>query len=304
MEYQSILDEIAARVQHLQGRGKVADYIPALARVAPGKFGMALATLDGGCFSIGDADEKFSVQSIAKVPALMLAINLIGPKIWDRVGREPSGDPFNSLVQLEFENGIPRNPMINAGSLVVTDCLLSQSWDTKQVILDFVRTLADEADIHYDLEVAACEMEHKFGNAALASYMKSRGNLDNDVDQVLEAYFHQCAIAMSCRDLARMFLPLANKGVSPPTGKRFLSEARTKRVNAILLTCGLYDAVGNFAYRVGLPAKSGVGGGIAAVMPNEFSVAVWAPELEDSGNSLIGTEALALLTTLTGSSIF
>jgi glutaminase len=304
MHYQAILNQIADRVRHFQGRGKVADYIPALARVPADKFGMSLATVDGDCYSVGDAHENFSIQSISKVPSLMLAVGQIGSKLWERVGREPSGDPFNSLVQLEFENGVPRNPMINAGALVVTDCVLSNTRDAKQAILDFVRVFAGDKNIHYDSEVAASEMEHRFGNAALANYMKSRGNLANDVDDVLDVYFHQCSIAMSCRDLARMFLPLANKGVSPIANTRVLSEARTKRVNAVLLTCGLYDAVGNFAFRVGLPAKSGVGGGIVAIMPNEFSVAVWAPELEESGNSLVGTEALALLTTLTGKSIF
>lgn len=304
MNYQSVLDEIALEIRPHFGRGKVADYIPALAKVPADKFGMALVAVDGTCYTVGEAEENFSIQSISKVLTLMLAVKYVGDALWRRVGREPSGDPFNSLTQLEYEHGIPRNPMINAGALVSVDCVVSHCQDAKETILEFVRSFSANPDIDYDTEVARSEWEHRFSNMALASYLKSYGNLENEVEQVLDVYFHQCSIAMSCRDLAHAFLPLANKGLMPYSEKRVIGERRAKRVNAIMLTCGLYDSVGDFAFRVGLPAKSGVGGGIVAVMPNEFSVAVWSPALEESGNSLIGIEALALLTSLTGKSIF
>ncbi len=304
MDYQRILEEIADEVRGEVGKGHVASYIPALAGVLPGKFGMAVRTLRGQAFAVGDAAEMFSIQSISKVFALTLAMQYEGETLFERVGREPSGNPFNSLVQLEYEHGIPRNPFINAGALVVTDCLLSHTADAKAVLLDFVRRLSGNAEIAYDEEVARSEKATGQRNAALAYFLKSFGNLKNNVEAVLDAYFYQCALRMSCEGLARAFLYLANEGVVPATGERLLTKSLTKRINALLLTGGTYDAVGDFAYRVGLPGKSGVGGGIAALMPGELGVCVWAPELNPSGNSLIGTLALELFTTKTGRSIF
>lgn len=304
MDHQAILEEIEGEVKPLFGRGKVANYIPALARVPAESFAMAVATVDGREFAVGQADTAFSIQSISKVFTLMLAMGQAGEALWERVGREPSGNPFNSLVQLEYERGIPRNPMINAGALVVVDILMAGTENPKEAIRSYLRRLSGNPGVDYDPEVAASEREHRFLNAALANFLKSHGNMRHEVEAVLDAYFHQCALAMSARDLARAFLVLANKGVSPASGEALLTPRQVKRVNAVLLTCGLYDAVGNFAFRVGLPGKSGVGGGIVAVMPGELSLAVWAPELDPAGNSYVGTAALELFTTKTGLSIF
>lgn len=291
-------------MQSLAGSGRVASYIPELAKVPAGRFGMALATLDGQLFTVGDARERFSVQSISKVFTLTLAIQQVGEKLFERVGKEPSGNPFNSLVQLEYEHGIPRNPFINAGALVVTDELLSHLPDAKAAVLAFARRVSGASDLEYDAAVAASERKTGFTNIALANFLKSHGNLRHPVDAVLDAYFHHCSLSMSCVELAQAFLFLANHGVSPATGERLLTKSQAKRLNAILLTCGFYDEAGEFAFRVGLPGKSGVGGGIAAVMPGRWAVTVWSPEINRHGNSVRGMKALELLTTMTGESIF
>ncbi len=304
-DYSAILQEIETELAPEFGKGKVADYIPVLARVDPNKFGMAVCSTSGKEWNCGDAEEPFSIQSISKVLTLLLALKDIGADaLWERVGREPSGSAFNSLVLLEAEEGYPRNPFINAGALVVTDCIVERSAHPVRRILSWACELAGNQKIRIDEEVAQSEAASGFRNAAIANFLKSHGNLNSDVNAVLDAYYNQCAISMSCLDLARAFLPLANKGVSPRTGKLVLPSLRARRVNSLMLTCGLYDGVGNFAFRVGIPAKSGVGGGIAGVIPGKLSVCVWSPELDESGNSLVGTKALELFTTKTGLSVF
>jgi len=304
MNYTEILQQICNDVQPLLKKGRVANYIPELAAISPAKFGMAVQTTEGGLFKVGDAAEVFSIQSVSKLFTLTLALRLEGRRIWDRISREPSGTAFNSLVQLEYENGIPRNPFINAGALVVDDIVMSHHPDMRQTILNFVRRLADNEAIESDDAVALSEKTTTYRNSALAYFIKSFGNLHNDAEAVLDAYYYHCALAMSCIDLARAGLFLANGGVLPWSGERLLTASQTKYINSLMLTCGTYDAVGDFAYRVGLPGKSGVGGGILAVMPRKFSVCVWSPGLNESGNSLAGTKALELFTTLTGLSIF
>jgi glutaminase len=336
IDYQAILDTILADVRPLAARGKVADYIPELGRVDPNKLGIALATVDGRYYSAGDADERFSIQSISKLFTLIMAHRLIGNDLWQRVGKEPSGTPFNSLVQLENDHGIPRNPFINAGALVVTDILCSHYVGADRAILEFLRRLTGAMDINFDNAVAASEAAHGHRNAAMANFIKSFGNLKAPVDIVLNSYFRQCSITMSCRELAHAALLLANHGSMPvgdksrpggdqtrtaqlltrhgdSSGSRgadsnepgaLLTSSEAKRISAIMLTCGTYDAAGDFAYRVGLPAKSGVGGGIVAILPGELALCVWSPPLDENGNSLAGTMALELFTTLTGQSIF
>lgn len=304
IDYQGVLDEIIDEVQSEFGKGHVASYIPALKRVPPRKFGMAAVTIDGDVFSVGDAFEAFSIQSISKVFTLSMALNAKGVALWQRVGREPSGDPFNSLVQLEHERGVPRNPFINAGALVITDCLVASAVNTRRQIIEFVRRRSGNAGLCYDVEVARSEKTHGHLNAAMAYFLKSHDNLNADVEAVLDVYFHQCAIAMSCVDLARGFLYLANGGDCPLSGVSVHERSRAKRINALMMTCGLYDSVGSFAFRVGMPAKSGVGGGIVGVIPRVLSVAVWSPELDPSGNSHVGTKALELFTTKTRMSVF
>jgi len=304
MNYKGILEAIYHEVKPLVGKGQIADYIPELAHISPRKFGMAVQTIEGELFTIGDAAEKFSIQSISKVFTLTMAMQLEGDRLWTRIGREPSGTAFNSLVQLEYENGIPRNPFINAGALVVADIILSHLGDARQSVLEFMRQLCGEAEIDFDHAVAHSERETGFRNAALAYFLKSFGNLNNDPTAVLDAYVHHCSLSMSCIEVARAGIYLANKGKLLGNDGRIVRANQAKYINSLLLTCGTYDAVGDFAYRVGLPGKSGVGGGILAVMPKKFSVCVWSPGLNASGNSLAGTKALELFTTLTGMSIF
>jgi glutaminase len=302
-ELQTLLDSIAAEARPVAARGRVADYIPALAGVPPSRFGIALATVDGDVVGSGDFEERFSIQSISKAFALALCLAADGDRLWSRVGREPSGNPFNSLVQLEYEHGVPRNPFINAGALVVVDRLLSQTGDACGVLVNLLREECGEPSIDVDHAVAASEAAHGDRNAALAHFMKSYENLENDVDAVLDHYVRHCAVAMSCRELARAGLFLARHGVRAD-GRTLLSRSEAKRVNAILLTCGTYDAAGDFAYRVGLPGKSGVGGGILTIIPGKGCLVAWSPALDKSGNSVAGVEALDRFTTRTGWSVF
>ncbi|MCR9258788.1 MAG: glutaminase [Pseudomonadaceae bacterium] len=302
-DYQSLLEEIYAQLKSSVGLGQVADYIPALAAVSPDKFAIAIETVDGQQFQVGDAQERFSIQSISKVFNLTLGMKLSGDTLWQRVGVEPSGNPFNSLIQLELNKGIPRNPFINAGALVIIDSLLDSLEQPNKEMLNFVRKLRCQ-DVFYDDLVAASERETAFTNLALANYMKGQNNLRHAVQDVLEVYCYQCAINMSCAGLARSFLYLANGGVVPASGEVMVASNQAKRINALMMTSGFYDEAGEFAYRVGLPGKSGVGGGIVAVVPGELSIAVWSPELNDHGNSVRGIMALEEFTSLTGRSVF
>jgi glutaminase len=303
MQYEEILDDVHATVAPLIGCGRVTDSIPGLAVVDPHRFGMALATVDGAVYGVGDWQTPFSIQSVSKVFTLALVLHRDGEAIWGRVGREPSGSPYNSLQQLEHDRGVPRNPFVNAGALVVVDHLLSHPGDPTRAVLDLVRTEAGNSAIDVDDQVAKSEAEHRHRNAALAHLVASYGNLTHPVDTVLDRYTALCAIAMSCRDLARAAAFLARHGLRAD-GSRLLSRSDAKRLNATMLTCGTYDSAGEFAYRVGLPAKSGVGGGILAVVPNRCTLAVWGPGLDACGNSCAGRAALDAFTTLTGWSVF
>jgi glutaminase len=301
-----VVAEIVEALRDRTDRGEVASYIPELARVDPKSFGIAVIDAEGNTITGGDSDTPFSIQSISKVFTLTLALGKVGDRLWRRVGREPSGSAFNSIVQLEYEQGIPRNPFINAGAIAVTDLILSghQPREALGEILRFMQFLADDATITIDNEVAASEQRTGFRNAALANYMKSFGVLDNPVDFTLGVYFHHCAIAMSCKQLAMAARFLAFDGLHPSTGLPVVQAERARRINAVMLTCGHYDGSGEFAYRVGLPGKSGVGGGILAIAPGKASIAVWSPGLDANGNSYLGRLALEMLTRKMGWSIF
>jgi glutaminase len=301
-----VVREIAEEMRGRPDRGEVATYIPELARVNPQAFGLAVIDAAGNVAASGDSETPFSIQSISKVFTLTLALGKVGDRLWRRVGREPSGSPFNSIVQLENERGIPRNPFINAGAIAVTDLILSghQPREVLGEILRFMRFIADDPSITIDEAVAASEQRTGFRNSALANYMKAFGVLDNPVEFTLGVYFHHCAIAMSCRQLAMAGRFLAQYGRNPSTGLLVVQPERARRINAIMLTCGHYDGSGEFAYRVGLPGKSGVGGGILAIAPGKASIAVWSPGLDASGNSHLGRIALEALTKRMGWSIF
>lgn len=304
MDYSPILKQIYADCRQLIGQGHVADYIPALAAVDPNRYGISVQCLDGASYSVGDANVNFSIQSISKVFTFAMVARHMGDELWRHVGREPSGNPFNSLVQLEYEHGIPRNPFINAGALVVTDRLISLYPRPKEAILEFVRSLAGNSDIYFDRQVAISEREHADRNMALAYFMKSFGNIRNDVDTLIDVYCSQCALSMTCDDLARSFLFFANGGINPLNGERVLTRSMAKRLGAVMLTCGFYDESGDFAFRAGLPGKSGVGGGIVAYMPGRHTIAVWSPELNRHGNSIVGMQTIEDFTSVAGTSIF
>lgn len=304
MPEQALLEEVVDKVRPLLGQGKVANYIPALANVDAGKLGIAVTTIDGETIGAGDYLEPFSIQSISKVFSLTLALTLYEEtEIWSRVGKEPSGHSFNSLVQVELERGKPRNPFINAGALVIADLLQSRLGAPKHRMLELVRALSQNDKVCFDKQVADSEYQHSARNAAIAYLMKSFGNFQGDVDTVLRTYFHYCALKMNCADLSRAMLYLANRGKTLD-GTELISQVQTRQLNALLATSGLYDGAGEFAYRVGMPGKSGVGGGIIAVVPGELSVCVWSPELDNQGNSLAGTAMLEHLSQRLGRSIF
>lgn len=301
---QAIIDEIREEVAHLLKQGKVADYIPELGKVKLEQFGMAVTLLNGQTFETGQSRDNFSIQSISKVFALTKAFAEWGDQLWLKVGKEPSGNPFNSLVQLEHEAGKPRNPFINAGALVVADSIVSRFSEPTDLIIDFMHEISGNSGLQMDSNVLDSEKDHGHRNAALAHFMKSYNNMDSEVNEVLDFYFGHCSVRMNCIDLAHAFLYLANHGKHPLTGNVYLTASQAKRINSLMLTCGMYDAAGDFAFRVGLPGKSGVGGGIAAIIPGCMSIGVWSPGLDRHGNSLAGVKALELFTTKTGISIF
>lgn len=305
MNYQKVLEEINEEIQPFLNEGKVANYIPALANVDDKKFAMSIQLFDGSSCHIGNSNLKFSIQSISKVFTFTLALNHYGKDLYTRVGHEPSGNPFNSLVQLEYENGIPRNPFINAGAIVIADSLVSiHKENTFNTILDFIKKSSNDETITYDEEIFSSELAHGFKNFALINMIKSYNNINNNIDDVIQTYFKQCSIMMNTSQLAKSMLFLANHGVNPLTNEEIITESKAKRINSLMLTCGHYDASGDFAYKVGLPGKSGVGGGIVAVVPKKMAICVYSPKLNTQGNSLVGTLALELFTTKTGLSIF
>jgi glutaminase len=299
---QDILDDIAVEMAAATDRGHVATYIPELARVDPNQFGIALALPDGQVLTAGDAHAPFSIQSVSKVFMLAIALGRLGDSLWTRVGREPSGQAFNSILQLEIEKGRPRNPFINAGAIVVTDAVL-QGRTPREVLaelLNFIRSAAGDADIHINEAVARSEAATGYLNMSLAHFMRAHGNLRNAPELALGVYFHQCAIELTCAQLARAGRFLAHL----PDAPRMVSAARVRRINALMMTCGHYDASGEFAYRVGLPGKSGVGGGILAIAPGRASIAVWSPGLNSRGSSRLGAQAMEHLARATGWSVF
>lgn len=304
LDYQDLLDEIYFENKNRDSEGHVASYIPELAKIDPDKYGIYLKTADNKEFEVGDSREAFSIQSISKVISLAFAMGIQGNKIWDRIGVEPSGNPFNSIVQLEFESGIPRNPFINSGAIVLADILLEELENPKQNYLDFMRKFSNNPAIEYNTDVVQSEKNYGYRNEATANMLKALKNLINSPKKVLDFYYHQCSIEMSCCDLANLFLHFADHSRRFEYELFSLSKNQIKRINSIMLTCGFYDEAGEFAFKVGLPGKSGVGGGIVAIKPHDYCVACWSPRLNDKGNSLLGMRSLRLLTQKTGFTIF
>lgn len=301
---QNILDQTYKRVLAMENKGAVATYIPELAKVDPDQFGICLTTKTGQKFIAGDAATKFSIQSIAKALSLSLVLSKIGEKLWERTDFEASGSAFNSLVQLETENGIPRNPLINAGAIVVCDIICDLFDDPKTALLDYIREVSGIKDLEYATGIATSEQRTGYRNYALANFIKSFGNIKNTCNQVIDLYFHLCSIEMTCEQLSYTFGFLANQGKQFGTNKAIVTPSQAKRINAIMQTCGFYDEAGEFAFRVGLPGKSGVGGGMVAILPNSYSIAVWSPKLNKHGNSYRGMKFLEYFTDETQDTVF
>ena len=304
MTYQEAIEQVYQSTKKLEEKGKPAAYIPELSQIDPANFGVHICPLKESPFGIGDYQTRFSIQSIAKVFSLSLAYKLLGEKIWRRVGVEPSGTKFNSLVQLESDHGIPRNPFINAGALVVADMLVSELKNPKDELMEFIKSMSASDNIAYSPVVESSERSVGYRNIALCYFLKSLGNIENEPEEVLDFYFTLCSLETDCKTLSNLFLPMANDGIAPHSGENIIGTSYSKRINAIMQTCGFYDESGEFAFRVGLPGKSGVGGGIAAVHPDKYSIAVWSPGLNAKGNSYKGMKFLEEFTTLTELSIF
>lgn len=304
MNFEDIIQETYLLVKNTEDKGQLASYIPELAHVNPNKFGIHISTVDQQSYGTGDYTDRFSIQSIAKVLSLSLAYRMVGEKIWERLGVEPSGSAFNSLVQLEKDNGIPRNPFINAGALVISDILLSKLVKPKEDFLAYVRSLSNNDTLDYSPRIAASEKSVGFRNTALCNFIKSFGNIKHDPADVLDFYFDLCSLEMNCQELSSLFLFLANDGQHIRDKHAILTKSQTKRMNALMQTCGFYDESGEFAFKVGIPGKSGVGGGIIAIHPNQYSIAVWSPRLNEKGNSYKGMRFLEEFTTRSELSIF
>lgn len=302
--YKNIIENAYNLTKPLKDLGKIATYIPELANVNPNKFGVHMTHIDGTNYGIGDNQDKFSIQSIAKVLSLTLAVKFIGEKIWTRVDVEPSGTKFDSLLLLETYKGIPRNPFVNSGAIVICDILLTHLENAREEFLEFVRDLSDMPDLTYSDNIADSEKATGFRNVALCNFIKSLGNIKNKPEDVLDFYFDMCSLEMNCQQLSHTFSFLINGGRKLNNGKKIISSSQAKRINALMLTCGFYDESGEFAFKVGLPGKSGVGGGIVAVYPNNFTMAVWSPKLNPNGNSYKGMKLLEDITTHSEMSIF
>ena len=292
---QAFFDALPAKMKSYIHQGKVADYIPALGLVPPEKFGMAVSSVNGECHQAGDAAEAFSLQSISKIFAVVMAIRTLGDEFWSHIRLKLTSSAFNAISPIEASEGMPRNPFTNGSAIAITDLLLSSN----DRYLDDLRTLSRQVtgnpDIDFDPAVAASELKTAHRNTAIAEFLKSYGVIKNKVRNVLEAYCTQCSLAMSCLDLSRALLFLANNGTPPGGGPQLLTPLQCRRLNALMLMFGTYEAAGDFVFRVGLPGKSGVGGGISAIVPGELSIAVWSPALDDYGTSVAGLKALEML---------
>lgn len=287
--------------------GKVATYIPELSKANPDALGICVSELDGKEYFAGDFDTKFTIQSISKVITLMLAILDNGKeKVFSKVGMEPTGDAFNSIIALETKNQHkPINPMINAGAIATVSMVLGQdSDDVFQRILNFARKITDNPTLDVNNDVYHSEKATGHKNRALAYYMKSTGVIEGDVEEVLDVYFKQCSIEVTCRDIARIGALLAKDGIIPWSGERVISKGVSRIVKTIMVTCGMYDASGQFAVHIGIPAKSGVGGGILASVPGSMGIGVVGPALDLKGNSIAGIKVLEELSNKLDLSIF
>lgn len=274
--------------------GKVADYIPGLSKANREHLGICIIDMDGEISKAGDYDVKFTIQSISKPLTLMLALLDRGEKyVFSKVGMEPSGDAFNSIKKLESSHSRkPFNPMINAGAIEVCSMIKGENGEEKfKRVLDFFRLISENPSLEVDMEVYESEKETGNRNRAMGYFLKGEGLISGDVEEVLDIYFKQCSVLVTAEDLARIATFLARGGVLS-NGERVVSERIATIAKALMVTCGMYDGSGEFAIKVGVPSKSGVGGGILSVIPNKMGIGVFGPALDLKGNSIAGIAVL------------
>ena len=276
------------------GEGKLADYIPALTKANPNHLGITVLTRDGVYHSVGDTEHSFTIQSVGKVLLLIYALVELGSEtVFDRVGVEPSGDSFNSIVKLETKQNYPLNPFINAGAIATMGLVLEKGL-TFDDFMGFLERLAGRS-LEIDETVYRSEQETGDLNRSLAYFMKSHEVIKGDMEAVLDAYFRLCAILVTTKDLAHFGMVLANDGFDLITGEPIISSYEATLVKTIMVTCGMYDSSGEFAVKVGMPAKSGVSGGILSLSQGKVGVGVYSPALDEKGNSVCGVKALEFL---------
>ncbi|MDZ5470647.1 glutaminase A [Bacillus sp. 31A1R] len=301
------LEELIASVRHYTQFGKVADYIPALGKVNGQDLSIAIYDVNSGCLYAGDYRKKFTLQSVSKVLSLALVLMDRGKDyVFERVGMEPTGDPFNSISKLESSiPSKPLNPMINAGALAVTDMIIGGSLEERwKRLLTFIKELGNDIEIECNMEVAQSEFETAYLNRALCFFMKQHGIIQGDIEELMDLYTRQCAIEMDCFDLARIGAVFALNGNDPESGKQLIPKEIARICKTFMVTCGMYDASGEFAMKVGIPAKSGVSGGILGVVPGKLGIGIFGPSLDERGNSVAGLKLLEKLANEYDFSIF
>lgn len=304
---QNLLDDAIEYGRKFAVHGRPAAYIPELSKADPKQLGVAVVHRNGECWRSGDYNIAFTIQSISKVAALMLAVMDRGEEyVFSRVGMEPTGDPFNSIIKLEtIHTAKPFNPMINAGAIAVDSLILGQNTEDRlNRLIGFIRELCHNDKIWFDEGVYKSESMTGFRNRALANFMKDAGIIEGEVEEVLDLYFKQCSVKVNAVDIAMMGAVLAGDGISPVTGESLIPRGIARLVKTFMVTCGMYDASGEFAVRVGLPAKSGVGGGIMATVPGKMGIGVFGPALDEKGNSAGGTKVLEYISNRLDLSIF
>jgi len=292
------LKELVKEARKCIAHGKVADYIPALGKANPKDLAIAIQYPDGKCISAGDIERKITLQSISKVISLALVLMDRGTdEVFGKVGMEPTGDPFNSIAKLEtMTPAKPLNPMINAGALVVTQMIRGDHVEERtHRLLSFIRELTNNSFIGINEEAARSEFETSQLNRALCYFLKHHKIIEEDVETLMDLYTRQCAIEMNCLELARMGMIFAMNGLDPDSGKQIIPENIARICKTFMVTCGMYNASGEFAIKIGIPAKSGVSGGIMGAVPQKFGIGIFGPALDQKGNSIAGMKLLELL---------
>lgn len=303
-QVQAFLDQLYQEFKGISA-GTLASYIPELARADPDWFGISIVTLDGRAFEVGDVAQKFTIQSISKVFVYGMALEDYGrEKLLKKVGVEPTGDPFNSLIRLDEDSKRPENPMVNAGAIATTGLITGHDPADRlnRMLTMFQNYVGDEVFVDVSTFISERSTGHR--NRAMAHLMLNFGMIDQPIEEALDLYFQQCSVLVTCHDLAVMAATLANQGLNPITGQRAVGAEHVRDILSVMYTCGMYNFAGEWAFRVGIPAKSGVSGGILAVVPNQAGIAVFSPLLDGHGNSVRGLKVFEALSEQYGFHLF